>query len=126
MIEIDPTSPLPINDQIKGGLKGLVTKGLLRPGDKAPSIRGLAVSLKINPNTVARAFRELALEGFLDSKRGDGNYIARSAPGQAREGLAEAKDRLRDALRQARQGGLSWDDISDVIGAVKGGEDETR
>ena len=126
MLEIDPTSPLPINDQLKGALKGLVTKGLLRPGDKAPSIRGLALSLKINPNTVARAFRELAMEGFLDSKRGDGNYVAQTAKSQAKEGLTVSKERLADALRLARQAGLSWDEISDVVKATKGGEDETK
>lgn len=123
MIETDPSSPLPLNDQIKAGLKGLVAKGLLRPGDKAPSIRGLAVSLKINPNTVARAFRELSLEGFLDTRRGDGNYIAQTARSQAREGLAEGRERLRDALRIARQGGLAWDDILDVVEKARGGEE---
>ena len=65
MIQIDPRSPVPINDQIKAAVRGLVAKGLLRPGDQAPSIRSLAERLRVNPNTVARAFRELSLEGVL-------------------------------------------------------------
>lgn len=111
MIQIDPNSPVPIYDQIKAGLRGLVTKGLLKPGDQAPSIRSLAVSLKINPNTVARAFRELAQEGFLQSQRGDGAYIAQGAQKQAQDSLGSIRLGLLDALRHARRAGLAWDDI---------------
>lgn len=114
MLNADPLSPLPLNDQIKAGLRGLVAKGLLRPGDRAPSIRTLASSLKVNPNTVARAFRELVLEGLLESRQGDGNYIARAAGKRVKDGLEQAREGLRDALRLARQGGLSWDDVERV------------
>ncbi|MEK7746459.1 MAG: GntR family transcriptional regulator [Elusimicrobiota bacterium] len=69
MIRIDASSPVPIYDQIKSGLRGLVAKGILKPGDAAPSIRELSAKLKVNPNTVARAFRELSVEGFFDSRR---------------------------------------------------------
>lgn len=119
MLNTDPLSPLPLNDQIKAGLRGLVAKGLLRPGDRAPSIRTLASSLKVNPNTVARAFRELVLEGFLESRQGDGNYIARAAEKQLEDGLEETRRRLRDALRIARQGGLSWAQVMDVVRRYK-------
>jgi GntR family transcriptional regulator len=108
MIEIDPSSPVPLNDQIKAGLRGLVARGLLKPGDQAPSVRGLAASLKVNPNTVARALRELALEGFLESRRGDGSYIAAAAKRQMQQGLDAAREALGEAVRSARRGGLDW------------------
>jgi len=119
MIQIDQTSTIPIYDQIKAGLKGLVTKGLLRPGDQAPSIRSLALELKVNPNTVARAFRELSGEGFLESRRGDGNYISEAALGQAKDGLATVRQALRHALLGARLAGLPWNDIEEVVGKTK-------
>lgn len=111
MIQIDLRSPVPIYDQIKAGLRGLVAKGLLKPGDQAPSIRNLAASLKVNPNTVARAFRELAQEGFLQSQRGDGAYISQAARQQAQERLGSIRLGLLDAFRHARRAGLAWEDI---------------
>lgn len=115
MLEIDPRSPVAINDQIKAGLRGLVAKGLLRSGDQAPPIRSLAVALKVNPNTVARAFRELSLEGFLESRRGGGNHIAAGARRQAKNGLDELRCDLREAIEQSRRGGLAWPDIETVV-----------
>jgi GntR family transcriptional regulator len=120
MIQIDPRSPIPINEQIKAGLRGLVTKGLLKPGDQAPSIRGLALSLGVNPNTVARAFRELSLEGFLESQRGEGNYIAHGAKKHAQNGLEQVRLGLREALEHARRGGLGWAEIEALVRLMKG------
>lgn len=122
MIRIDARSPVPINDQIKAGLKGLVARGLLHPGEQAPSIRHLAVSLKVNPNTVARAFRELTMEGFLEARRGAGNFISRTALRQAKDGLDEVRSGLKEALRLARRGGLPWPDIEALLLRTKGEE----
>ncbi len=122
MIEIDPASPVPINDQIKAGLRGLVARGLLKPGDQAPSIRGLAGSLKVNPNTVARAFRELAAEGFLETRRGEGNYVSDDAQRHARQGLDEVRGSLGESVRQARRGGLGWREVDSVVVKVKAEE----
>lgn len=115
MIQIDLGSPTPIYDQIKAGLKGMVARGLLRPGDPAPSIRSLASELKVNPNTVARAFRELSAEGVLESRRGEGNVIASGAVRQAVDGLASVREGLRESLRLARRGGLGWDEVEAVV-----------
>lgn len=122
MIQIDPNSPVPINDQIKAGLKGLVAKGLLRPGDQTPSIRGLATELRVNPNTVARAFRELALEGFLESRRGGGNFISGAAKRQARDGLGLIRTGFKESIQLARRGGLSWEDITKLVEKARGEE----
>ena len=124
MIQIDPNSPVPLNDQIKAGFKGLVAKGLLRPGDQMPSIRGLATSLKVNPNTVARAFRELSLEGFIESQRGNGNYVSDMAKRQAKDNLEDVRERLREALRLAKRGGLPWSEISALMQEFKGKKNE--
>ncbi len=115
MIQIDPRSPVPINDQIKAAVRGLVAKGLLRPGDQAPSIRSLAERLRVNPNTVARAFRELSLEGVLETRKGEGNYVATQAVRFAKSGFGPLSQGLREALSLARRGGLGWDEIEAVV-----------
>jgi GntR family transcriptional regulator len=120
MILIDPQSPVPINDQIKAGLRGLTARGALRPGDAVPSIRALAEQLLVNPNTIARAYRELAHEGFLESRRGEGNFVAEKVARSLKDGLAEARVRLQDALIQARRAGLEWKDIMAEIHAARG------
>lgn len=115
MIEIDAAATVPINDQIKAGLRGLVARGLLKPGDQAPSIRGLAASLKVNPNTVARALRELSLEGFLESRRGDGNYVSDKAKRQIQQDLEGVRAALGEAVRAARRGGLDWRGVESIV-----------
>ena len=120
MILIDTQSPIPINDQIKAGLRGLTARGALRPGDAVPSIRALAEQLLVNPNTIARAYRELAHEGFLESRRGEGNFVAEKVARSLKDGMVEARARLHDALTQARRAGLEWKDIMAEIQAAKG------
>jgi len=115
MLRVDPHSPVSLNEQIKAGLRGLVARGALKPGDPAPTVRGLAETLKVNPNTVARAVRELVLEGVLETRRGEGTVVASAAPRKAQNGLDDMRGRLREALRQARRGGLGWSDVEAAV-----------
>jgi GntR family transcriptional regulator len=119
MIRIAPDSAVPIYDQIKAGLRGLVARGRLKPGDEAPSIRALAVRLRVNPNTVARAYRELAQEGFFESRRGEGNVIAAAAARRAQSGCDELKAGLAEALRHVRRGGLPWNEIDSAVREIR-------
>ncbi|MDD5629806.1 MAG: GntR family transcriptional regulator [Elusimicrobia bacterium] len=119
MIQISPGSAVPIYDQIKSGLRGLVARGTLKPGDEAPSIRALAVRLRVNPNTVARAYRELGAEGFFESRRGEGNVIAASALERLSGGMRELRGGLAESLRHARRGGLGWPEIEAVLKEVR-------
>jgi len=115
MLQIDPRSPVPLNEQIKASLKGLIARGALKPGDPAPSIRPLAESLKVNPNTVARAIRELVLEGVLETRRGEGAFVSVAALRKAQNGLSDVRKGLHEALRLAKRGGLSSDEISAIV-----------
>jgi GntR family transcriptional regulator len=122
MIPIDPQSPIPINDQIKAGVKGLVARGVLQPGDPLPSIRALAEQLLVNPNTVARAYRELGFEGLVESKRGEGNFIAEAARRAARDSLESVRQQFADAVATARRGGLAWGELDKLMAKAKGEE----
>ncbi|MBI5624368.1 MAG: GntR family transcriptional regulator [Elusimicrobia bacterium] len=119
MIQLDLASTVPIYDQIKAGLRGLVAKGLLKPGDDAPSIRALASRLKVNPNTVARAYRELTMEGIFEARRGEGNVISPAAVKAARGGLEDLRQGVAEAARMARRGGVPWPDILSSLDKVR-------
>ena len=119
MITIDSASPVPIYDQIKAGFKGLISKGLLKPGDPAPSVRALAERLRVNPNTAARALRDLALEGVLVSKRGAGNVIAGAAKSRAKDSLEAVRTGFSEAVVHARRSGLDWKDLESIVKRLK-------
>jgi GntR family transcriptional regulator len=81
-IRIDKTSRVPIYDQIKEQIKGLIHAGQIKTGDQLPTIRQLSVDLSVNFNTVALSYRDLANEGVIITERGKGTFVART-PGEA-------------------------------------------
>ncbi len=119
MIKIDIHSPTPIYEQIKTGLRGLVRKELMLPGDAAPSIRTLAAQLGLNPNTVARAYRELTVEGFFESKRGEENIVASRAQSLAKADTENLKARIAGAMGDGLKNGLSMRDIAEIMNKIK-------
>jgi GntR family transcriptional regulator len=80
-IRIDRISRVPIYDQIKEQIKGLIHAGQIKTGDQLPTIRELSVDLSVNFNTVALAYRDLANEGVIITERGKGTFVA-STPGE--------------------------------------------
>src|SRR5438874_9476114 len=94
MFEINPADPAPIWRQIEEGVRRLIALGALRPGAVVPSMRDLARDLRVNPNTVARAYTRLIESGVLTVKRGEGTYVAEQ-PSQPKK--SERNDALRDA-----------------------------
>jgi GntR family transcriptional regulator len=97
MFEIKTSSSAPIWNQIEEGMRRMVSLGALRPGDAVPSVRDLARSLKVNPNTVARAYQRLTEHGVLSVRRGEGTFVA-DQPSQPRK--AERNEKLREAASQ--------------------------
>ena len=79
MIKINPTSFIPIYAQVKQQLKSRISLGILGPDEPLSSIRDMATSLIINPNTVARAYRELEQEGYIYTRKGKGCYISKNS-----------------------------------------------
>jgi len=74
-MEVDPSSSVPVYAQIVRQVKNAVASGLLVAEDKLPSIRALAKELRVNPNTIIRAYKELEIQGIVISKRGQGNFV---------------------------------------------------
>jgi len=79
-IRIDKNSRVPIYDQIKEQIKGLIHAGQIKTGDQLPTIRELSVELSVNFNTVALSYRDLVNEGVIITERGKGTFVA-NTPG---------------------------------------------
>lgn len=76
MIQLNYRDSKPIYEQIKDGLKRLIITGAIAPDEKMPSVRELANQLAINPNTIAKAIRELEQEGYIYTITGRGSFAA--------------------------------------------------
>lgn len=76
MIQLDLKDRRPLYEQIKEKLKLLIIRGVLKGDEKLPSVRELAQSLTINPNTIQKAYKDLEADGFIYSVRGKGNFVA--------------------------------------------------
>ena len=115
-IHISPSDGLPIYLQIINQVKYLVASGRLAPGEELPPIRTLAQELVINPNTVARAYRELELAGVVEKRRTAGTYVsATGSPLARRERLRILSQRIDALLAEARQMNIDTDAVIELI-----------
>jgi GntR family transcriptional regulator len=113
MFAINPSDPAPIWRQIEEGVRRLIALGALNPGAPVPSMRDLARDLRVNPNTVARAYTRLIESGVLTVKRGEGTYVA-NQPSQPKK--SERNEALRDgATRYASTAIAVGAEIDDAV-----------
>jgi GntR family transcriptional regulator len=115
-IEICPDAPLPLYAQIVNQLRLAILTGRLQTGERLPTVRQFAIDLKINANTVARAFRELDQTGYIVSRQGVGTFVGgmpKQKPGERQKrqliGVGET------ALMEAVSLGYSQEDLIAVI-----------
>ena len=115
IVDIDPADKTPIYAQLERGLRAAVATGRLQPGDQLPTVRQLAVDLRVNANTVAKVYSELEGAGVLTTQRGVGTFVReRLEPdeGGATRGrehlLRPITDRL---LADAHAAGLTIDEV---------------
>ena len=97
LFRIHPASGIPIYLQIESQVRHAVAAGALRQDDQLPSVRRLAAELRVNPNTVARAFQNLERDGVLRTVPGGGCYVNQQSPGLLR---AEKIRRLKPLATQ--------------------------
>ncbi len=114
LITIDSSDPRPIYSQIVDEVRRALVLGTLAPDDPLPSVRQLAVELRVNPNTVSQAYRELEREGLVHVRRGQGTYVSETnLNGTERRALA--RDVAVRALRDAHRNGLSVEELIDAV-----------
>jgi GntR family transcriptional regulator len=109
-------SGIPVYRQIIHQVQAAVADGRLKEGDQLPTIRALHEKLKVNPNTVARAYRELQHLGIISAEHGSGCYVAPAAPAKPADMLAREKQaRIRQLCSrftaEARSHGISYSEL---------------
>ncbi len=115
-LHISSHDGVPIYLQIVNQVKYLAASGRLTPGEELPPIRVLAEQLLINPNTVARAYRELELAGIVTKRRTTGTYVSDSVSRLARrERLKIVSERIDALLAEARQMNIDADELIELI-----------
>ena len=113
LVLLEPRDPTPIYAQLDRGLRAAIATGRLQPGEQLPTVRQLAVELRVNANTVARVYAELERAGVIETRRGVGSF---SAAGGADARPADAKARrlrtfVTRVLADAAAAGFSIDDV---------------
>lgn len=119
-LTINYRDPRPIYEQVRDGLRTLIVSGALSGGEKLPSVRELASSLAINPNTIQRAYRELEQEGYLYSVPGKGSFAAERSEidTQRRDKLLRALD---ETVRELQYLGVTR---AELLARIGKGEDD--
>ena len=113
LIRLDSTDSSPIYVQIERGIRAAVATGRLPKGAQLPTVRELAVALRVNANTVAKVYSELERNGVVETRRGVGTFVAEVAPAHPQERVS--REALRDfaarVLEDAAARGFSLDDF---------------
>jgi GntR family transcriptional regulator len=113
---IDPGSPTPIYAQIADRVRLAVAAGDLRAGEGLPSVRALAIKLRVNPATVVQAYRELERDGIVEMRQGAGTFVVEMATEtRGRERASAARRFVRQMLTEAARLGLSPAELRDAL-----------
>jgi GntR family transcriptional regulator len=119
VLTVDPRSGVPIYLQIIEQIKRSIVLGVLQAGEQLPTVKQLAVDLTVNPNTVARAYRELEREQVIETSPGRGSFVRANGVAQSPKVAAEiAADALDVALREAKSVGLASGDVRKIFEAA--------
>jgi GntR family transcriptional regulator len=105
---------VPIYVQLREQILALVGRGALKPGQQIPTMRQVAVALRIDLNTVQRAYAELERDGVLAKQRGVGTFVTGEAP-PPRNARRLAQDFAHKVAAQARGQGIALDDLADAL-----------
>lgn len=120
-LAIDPRLATPISEQIAEQIRFAVADGRLAAGERLPSVRGLAKDLLVNPNTVAKVYRDLEREGVLRTKPGSGAFVADGSAEICRErSFAAVKAALRLAVEKGVAAGLEPQEIERTVAECLG------
>src|SRR5262245_62990539 len=117
----NPSSGVPIYLQLMEQVKHGIETGALRPGDQLPGIRPLAEKLVINPNTVAKAYRELEHEGVIELRHGAGAFITGVRPRKATDTLRDGQSIVSGAIEKLRERGITDEEIRRLFEAELAG-----
>jgi GntR family transcriptional regulator len=126
VLKPNPSSGVPIYLQLMEQVRHAIETGALRPGEQLPSIRPLAEELVVNPNTVAKAYRELEHEGVIELRQGAGAFVSDKAPTQQdAERLRAAQALVAQGIQRLRERGITDEEIRRLVEAELSGVHRT-
>jgi GntR family transcriptional regulator len=114
-MNVELASPVPVYEQIKKKIKHAIAKRSLAVNDTLPSIRELASFLKINPNTVARAYRELSQESIIDGRAGIGFWVKETTGDLEKEKEIMLREEFLKLLEKAVELGISQERLKGMV-----------
>jgi len=120
VLTVDPRSGVPIYLQVIEQIKRSVAVGVLSAGEQLPTVKQLALDLTINPNTVAKAYRELERDGVIETSPGRGSFVKSNGVKDTTKAAATdvARDAIETAVREAKSIGLGAEDIRSLADAA--------
>src|SRR5438128_8462857 len=122
LFRTNPSLGVPIYLQLMEQVKHAIETGALRPGDQLPGMRPLAEELVINPNTVAKAYRELEHEGVIELRHGAGAFVSKHAPtGKLSDNVRAAQSLVATTVEKLRARGITEEEIRRLFEAELAG-----
>jgi GntR family transcriptional regulator len=118
LVSLDTADATPIYAQVERGLRAAIAAGRLKPGDQLPTVRELAVELRVNANTIARVYSELERAGVFETRRGVGTFV-RAGRTEARPASEHAKRLRAFATRVLSEGDAHGFTADEVIAALR-------
>ena len=117
LLSVDHRHPTPLYAQLEQGIRGAIVTGRLAAGAQLPTVRQLAIDLRVNANTIARVYSDLEREGVLETRRGIGTFIAARTPSPQEDSLRRTElNRLVDRfLADLSHHGFGVDDAMPEI-----------
>lgn len=118
MFSIDVFSRVAVYEQIIKQVEDYVSNGLLKSGDKIPSVRNLSISLSVNPNTIQKAYSELDLRGIIFSVPGKGCFVTENAKEIVNQKKREKLDELSSLIKELKIAGTRIEDILSLVNSI--------
>lgn len=116
LIQIDSRNSRPIYEQIIDSIKESILKGILRPGDKLPSVREMSSMITANPNTVSKAYMELERQGVTETLRGKGTYVSSNYKVKmGEESMDKLKEDIKKIIVEAHYLGIKKEDMMKIV-----------
>jgi GntR family transcriptional regulator len=120
IVAVDPKHPVPIYVQLEQGIRASIATGRLAAGAQLPTVRQLAVELRVNANTVARVYAELERAGVVETRRGVGTFVSAKQPAAPRRGRESELRALAERwAAEAAARGFSPDDVVREMAKIK-------
>jgi GntR family transcriptional regulator len=124
---ISPSHPMPLYAQLTRAIQFAIATGRLRPGEQLPTVRQLAVDLRVNANTVAKVYAELERTGVLETRRGVGTFVCAHLEATNRQDhQKELRELIDRFLAEAGAMGFSLDDLLDQLQGRRSKETKTN